>query len=100
MSRKERRAMNTAAKLKALLGSEAFDQVSEQLILFILDNGEIFGCLLSHLVDSHYHPNGRNWYCVAVGLVAIGGPKALTSKKPLQKGGEAGPRRLDRILCL
>src|ERR1700686_571906 len=31
MSRNERRAMNTVAKLKALVGSEAFDQVSEQL---------------------------------------------------------------------
>jgi hypothetical protein len=43
---------------------------------------------------------GENGIALAVGLVAIGGPKALTSKKPLQKGGEAGPRRMDRIFCL
>ena len=60
--------MNTVAKLKALVGSEAFDQVSEQLISFILEKGKFSG--------AYY----RTWSIATIirmGEIGIAWPSAL-----------------------
>jgi hypothetical protein len=78
--------MNTTGKL-ADMGSESFDEVSDAVVSFVLDTGEIFGCLFHHLVDAHYRPDEDKlvlrW---PVGAVEITGPKALEFYRAFAKG--------------
>jgi hypothetical protein len=80
--------MNTTGRLQDLVGSESFEHTSnEPVVSFVLDNGEIFGALLSHLTDARYHPETEKlvlrW---PVGIVEVRGPKALEFYKAFAKG--------------
>jgi hypothetical protein len=79
--------MNDRTRLDYGRQAQSWEELSEPVVSFMLDDGQIFGCPFFHLVGAQYLPEEQNLILVwPSGIVKVTGPKALEFYKDFAKG--------------